>query len=171
MTHTCAWMHASMQTYIHGPLCVCLLYLSLCLLAFASLYIFVLYHLLCVCMGFTVDAFLVVFCCPYVSLRVLGSLCACSSICTCDQLSPGSLSLCGFCVCTSMSRGSFPSLYQPCLSVDGSRLVIFKPGENDGLARLWCQAAILMTCRRLGLPGRSERLPPSALCSRVLKTR
>lgn len=156
---------------IYMGLCMSASGISHCFLAFAFLYIFVLYHLPRVCMGLAVDAFHVVFCCLYISLHVLGSLCACSSICTCDQLSPGSLSLCGFCVCASMSRGSFPSLYHPSLSVDGCRLVIFKLGENDGLGRLWCQAAILMTCRRLGLPGRSERLPPSALCSRVLKTR
>ena len=45
----------------------------------------------------------------------------------------GSLLVCGFCVCASVSHGSFPSLYHPCLSVDGSRPVIFKLEENDGL--------------------------------------
>ena len=98
---------------IYMGLCMSASCISHCLLAFAFLYIFVLYHLPRVCMGFAVDAFRVVFCCLCVSLRVLGSLCACSSICTCDQLSPGSLSLCGFCVCASMSRGSFPSCITP----------------------------------------------------------
>lgn len=132
MTHTCAWMRA--PVCMSGPLYVCLLYLSLCLSVFAFLFICVLDHLPCVCMGFAVDAFCVVFWCLYVSLYVLGSLCACPSVCICDQLSLGvSLGVWVLCVCVSVSCGSFPSLYHPYLSVDGSRPVIFKFEENDGL--------------------------------------
>ena len=130
MTHTCAWMHA--QVCMSGPLYVCLLYVSLCLSVFAFLYICVLDHLPRVCMGFTVDAFCVEFWCLYVSLCVLGSFFACPSVCTCAQLSLGvSLGVWVLCVCVCVTW--ILSLFVPPLFVDGSRPVIFKLEENDGL--------------------------------------
>ena len=170
MTHTRAWMRASMQTYIHGPLYVCLLYLSL----FLGLCIFVYFCSL------SSPACVYGFRCGCISRGVLLSVCltACLRVSLCLLINlhlwsavPG-VSFAVWVLCVRVNVTWILSLlYYPCLSVDGSRLVIFKLGENDGLGRLWCQAAILMTCLRLGLPGLSEWLPPSAMCSRVLKTR
>lgn len=85
--------------YVWASLCLPLVSLTV-FVCLCILYICVLDQLPCVCMGFAVDAFCVVFRCLYVSLYVLGSLCAFPSVCTCDQLSLGvSLGVWVLCVC------------------------------------------------------------------------
>ena len=108
--------------YVWASLCLPLVSLTV-FVCLCILYICVLDQLPCVCMGFAVDAFCVVFRCLYVSLYVLGSLCAFPSVCTCDQLSLGvSLGVWVLCVCPCRVD-PFPLCITPiCLWMEADQL-------------------------------------------------
>lgn len=137
----CFCMHAPMHTCASLGLCMSASCISHCL--YLHLCTFVIHHLLHAFMCFSVDALLHGF-------LVCVSLCAdlqCLSVCLCICAGTGlhirvcvwpPLQAClgdGFSVCVSTSHKSFPFPYCPPSSVDGGRLSIFKPEENDWLGQ------------------------------------